>query len=57
MSGRNTHPDRDGERSSPSRLDQYGETLANDHDEVEDLAAGVRARTEGPENGACGYPE
>ncbi|WP_199616871.1 hypothetical protein [Paenibacillus alkalitolerans] len=57
MSGRNTHPDRDGERSSPSRLDQFGETLANDNDEAEDLAAGVRARTEGPENGACGYPE
>jgi hypothetical protein len=29
MAGRNSHPDRDGGRSNPSRLDQFGETLAS----------------------------
>lgn len=57
MAGRNTHPDRDGERASPSRLDQFGETLANDNDDAPDLAAEVKARDEGDREGACGYTE
>ncbi|CAH0122204.1 hypothetical protein PAE9249_04751 [Paenibacillus sp. CECT 9249] len=32
MSGRNNHPDRNGPIGHPSRLDQYGEKLANDTD-------------------------
>jgi len=32
MTGRNTHPKRDGQQSQPSRLDQHGETMANDND-------------------------
>jgi len=32
MTGRNSHPKRDGGQAQPSRLDQYGETMANDND-------------------------
>jgi len=46
MSGRNTHPDRDGERASPSRLDQFGETLANDND-LTDLTSEQQRAAEG----------
>jgi hypothetical protein len=31
MSGRNNKPDNDGVASQPSRLDQFGEQLAEDH--------------------------
>lgn len=57
MSGRNTHPDRDGKRSNPSRLDQFGEDLANDTEVAEEVASGIRARTDEPQSGTCGYPE
>lgn len=30
MSGRNSKPDNDGPASSPSRLDQFGDKLAED---------------------------
>ncbi|MFD1957683.1 hypothetical protein ACFSL6_26800 [Paenibacillus thailandensis] len=30
MTGRNNKPDNDGPAASPSRLDQYGDKLAND---------------------------
>ncbi|HZG56119.1 hypothetical protein [Paenibacillus sp.] len=32
MTGRNNHPKRDGQQATPSRLDQHGETMANDND-------------------------
>lgn len=32
MTGRNNHPKKDGQQAEPSRLDQHGETLANDND-------------------------
>lgn len=43
MAGRNSHPKKDGERSQPSRLDQYGETLANDNDLMDLTSAQQRA--------------
>jgi hypothetical protein len=33
MSGRNNKPDNDGPASNPSRLDQFGDTLASHNDE------------------------
>lgn len=32
MTGRNNKPDQDGKTASPSRLDQFGERLAEDTD-------------------------
>jgi hypothetical protein len=32
MTGRNNRPDKDGQRSEPSRLDQFGAKLAADTD-------------------------
>lgn len=52
MTGRNSHPKRDGERANPSRLDQYGETLANDND-LTDLTSAQQAAVEGDEAEAC----
>ncbi|WP_274362578.1 hypothetical protein [Paenibacillus thermotolerans] len=49
MSGRNSHPKRDGERSNPSRLDQFGETLANDTEVADELANGARFNQEKPQ--------
>jgi hypothetical protein len=58
MTGRNTHPKQDGQRATPSRLDQYGETLANDNDAA-DLTSAQRNAVEGEEaeEGFCGYAE
>lgn len=56
MTGRNTHPKRDGERAEPSRLDQFGETLANDND-LSDITSAQPLAVEGEaveEDGACG---
>jgi hypothetical protein len=33
MSGRNNKPDNDGPASNPSRIDQFGETLASQNGE------------------------
>jgi len=54
MAGRNSHPKRDGGRASPSRLDQYGETLANDND-LTDLTSVQQRAVEGSgdEEGPC----
>lgn len=54
MTGRNAHPKRNGRQASPSRLDQYGETLANDND-LTDLSVEQQIAVEGggDEEGPC----
>ncbi|GIP40815.1 hypothetical protein J31TS4_40950 [Paenibacillus sp. J31TS4] len=39
MTGRNSKPDQDGKVSSPGRLDQFGQELAEDFDELDAAAA------------------
>lgn len=54
MPGRNSHPKKDGGRAAPSRLDQYGETLADDND-LTDLTPAQQQAVEGDgdEKGNC----